>query len=370
MPSRNDYLKAREVFIKMLEDETREPEWQKFFAKYPYVLSESLPLRIEPENLHALGRPGKSEPDFIFYPTKEQFQTIYGVIELKRPNMRILRAPRKNILRLSSDAQTALAQAEFYIQELGRQYKVNKYNMLALGNELLAFLILGLSNELANKVTNEILKKQYHKLLPQGFRLIPYDTLLKIFESRIPPQLYYIVPQVPFPISSIPCVDYSQGGYVTGIRIFSLKDMAGVRPVRNNEQDLFIQKQIGCCLYCGDMHGYNSLSKFFDTPAGIIQNFSYGIEDDKPYRILRCNKLVSYNGMPLEFREVYRKEILLNWMESLKNGLCGRCGSEDIAYYKEEKGFAPELDSIERWECNGCGLHDERHGWGTPSRGA
>jgi len=57
-------------------------------------------------------------------------------------------------------------------------------------------------------------------------------------------------------------------------------------------------------------------------------------------------------------------------MESLKNGFCGRCGSEDIEHYEIETGFAPEPDSKMRWECKECGLHEEFRAWGTPSRGA
>lgn len=368
MPSRNDLLKAREIFIEMLKKNTKEHAWQMFFTKYPYVLSESLPLRLERKNIRPLGRPGKSEPDFIFYPTEDQFQTIYGVVEIKRPDTPILYKPRKNVLRLSGDAQTALAQAKQYAEELGRSIYDNRYQMLALGNELHAFLILGLSNELAQKVTSEILKKQYDKLLLPGFRLIPYDTLLKIFESRIPPQVYCIFPQIPISISSVPTIDYSkEGGYVKAIRADDLRFLKGVKHSQVNGKEVFEQKNIGYCLYCGEKEGFNSLSAFIHTPAGDFQKFEYGIDNNKPYRILRCNKLVDYNGTPLEFREIYEKKTLLYWLQSLKKNYCGRCGSKEIKFTKWD--LLP-VELHKRWECKECGLFEEYRSWGPPSAGA
>lgn len=367
MPSRNDYLDAREKFIELLKRNTKESEWQKFFSEHPYVLSESLPLRLEPEDLRPQGRPGKSEPDFIFYPKKEQFQLIYGVIELKRPDTPILRTPRKNILRLSSDAQTALAQAQLYANDLNRQIFYNNYDMIALGNELHAFLILGISSEISKKVTDEILRNQYKELMPSGFRLIPYDVLFKIFESRIPPQLYYIVPQLPISISSIPIIDYTSGGYVTNISLDDLRYLMGVRPLRVKDKDLFVQKKVGSCLYCGEKQGYNSLSEMKYTPGGTLQRFEYGFDNGKLFRILRCNKLLAYNGMPLEFREIYEKDILLNWLKSLKNNFCERCNSKKIEY-KRTDNIPVALQ--ERWECKECGFYDEICSWGSASWGA
>ena len=48
-----------------------ELEWQRFFAEHPYVLSMSLPLRLDPQDIMPLARIGKTEPDFIFYPRTE-----------------------------------------------------------------------------------------------------------------------------------------------------------------------------------------------------------------------------------------------------------------------------------------------------------
>lgn len=184
---------ARKIFAAMLSRATSEPEWQRFFAKYPFILSEGLPLSLSPDDIIQKGRPGKSEADFIFYPSNSPLP-VYGVIELKKPSTKILNLPRKNILRLSSSAQTALAQAKEYVKELERELLHHPTQMLSLGNRVHAFIILGLSEEIAKKAAIDILKKQYQELLPKGFQLIPYDTLFNLFSARIQPQIYIFVP--------------------------------------------------------------------------------------------------------------------------------------------------------------------------------
>jgi len=59
---------ARSLFEKYLSGTTKEAEWQMFFAEHPYVLSLSLPLYLQPKDIIPMARPGRSEPDFIFYP--------------------------------------------------------------------------------------------------------------------------------------------------------------------------------------------------------------------------------------------------------------------------------------------------------------
>jgi hypothetical protein len=59
---------AREIFHELLKRDSKEREFQDFFAQHPYGLTPSLPLRLEPKDLVPLGRPGHTESDFIFYP--------------------------------------------------------------------------------------------------------------------------------------------------------------------------------------------------------------------------------------------------------------------------------------------------------------
>src|ERR1051326_9155833 len=123
MPSKAELRIARDRFADILKREgSLEREWQQLFTEVPFILSESLPLRLKPSQIVPLGRPGRSEPDFVFYPDPSAGAiSSYGVIELKRPSTSILSAPRRQVLKLSSDAETAHAQAKLYAAELSRQ---------------------------------------------------------------------------------------------------------------------------------------------------------------------------------------------------------------------------------------------------------
>ncbi len=187
---------ARDCFADMLRAETKERDWQSFFSEHPYVLSESLPLKIAPEDICPLGRPGRSEADFVFYPKTPQLPYVYGVIELKRPSSAILAVPRKTIVTLSRDAEAAVAQARQYSKQLAAKCVDRRYRMLSIGDELHAFVIMGLAAEIAQKITNDILSDGFARLLPPGFRLIPYDTLYSMFESHVPRQVHMLMPVV------------------------------------------------------------------------------------------------------------------------------------------------------------------------------
>jgi hypothetical protein len=56
------------------------------------------------------------------------------------------------------------------------------------------FLIVGHSDEIRRKVISDIQRAQFGDLLPAGVELLPYDTLLKMFSRRVPPQLHIVVP--------------------------------------------------------------------------------------------------------------------------------------------------------------------------------
>jgi hypothetical protein len=107
-----DLRDALARFDELLARRAREVEFQRLFEDHPYILSRSLPLRLEPSDIVPRGRPGKSEADFLIYPSTGRVSGQYGVVELKRPDTRLLVERRKGILQLSSDAGTAVAQGE------------------------------------------------------------------------------------------------------------------------------------------------------------------------------------------------------------------------------------------------------------------
>ena len=103
-PSQKDLRDAREQFDALLSRRTLEAEWQTFFTDHPYVLSLSLPLRLQPRDIIPMGRHGRTEPDFLFYPRHLAPPPFYGVIELKRPDSPIVTVTRQNVARLTGDA--------------------------------------------------------------------------------------------------------------------------------------------------------------------------------------------------------------------------------------------------------------------------
>ena len=186
---------ARDRFRALLAKEgTHEHEFQRLFSAHPFLLSNSLPLSLAPAEIIPLGRPGKAEVDFLIYPNDMRTSRLYGTIEIKRPDTRILATPRKNIIALSSDATTALAQGRKYAQELGVEINAIDRPLLAMGNSEYVFLILGMQAELQEKVSSVELRRQFDQLLPPGCSLLPYDSVLAAFEQSIPPLAQILVP--------------------------------------------------------------------------------------------------------------------------------------------------------------------------------
>jgi hypothetical protein len=325
--SNDRFKKARGIFADLLNKRTRETDWQKFFSEYPYVLSEALPVCLNPNDIRPRARPGKSEADLVFYPESDRIPYVYGVIELKRPDTPILSKPRENIIKLSGSAATALAQAKLYAEQLRTELMHHQYRMLSLGNELHVFLILGMSDEIAKKLTSQILIEQYDHLLPAGFRLLPFDTLLRAFDSKVPPRVHFLVPSVPILSQDNPTVDYVRGGIVLGVTVHQLDKFLGISRLQKAGDIAFFQKRVGTCIYCGDDHqqGYKSMSPSLPTPVGTrIQSFVTVEDREYAYRVLRCTQRRTASGMPLEFRELYEKTTLQNWFEKLRAGCCGR----------------------------------------------
>ncbi len=204
MHTQKQFIEARERFAALLEKEnTVEREWQALFAEYPYIFSEALPVRIHPDDVHPLGRPGKSEADFIFFPREPQPLSPYGVIEIKRPSSSILRIPRRDVLTLSSDASTAFAQARKYAAQFDGEAIKRLDQVLIVGSQLHIFLIVGMSQEILRKVSSEGLRRQFEGLLPRGCQLIPFDTLLRTFDSTIRPKVHVLHTSLPIAVGSL-----------------------------------------------------------------------------------------------------------------------------------------------------------------------
>ncbi|HEX5701890.1 MAG TPA: sigma-70 family RNA polymerase sigma factor [Pyrinomonadaceae bacterium] len=183
---------ARERFRELLLQNAPEAEWQALFTEHPYVLSRSLPLRLSPTDIVPLGRPGQSEADFIFYQRSKALITGYGVIELKRPDSRVLTSPRNDIVILTREADTAIRQASHYARALKLPERA-----IFLGASQHLFVIMGLSSHLTKTISSEFVRNQTGGLVPMGCQILPYDELLRRFESSIPDRLLVLAPLIP-----------------------------------------------------------------------------------------------------------------------------------------------------------------------------
>jgi hypothetical protein len=200
-PSPPELREAHDEFRRLLRRKAKEPEWQKLFAACPYVLSNSLPLRLLPQDIVPLGRPGRTEADFIFYPKQLVQRPTYGVVEIKRPDTKILRNTRKNACVLTTDAATAVAQAESYARRLTAALAKDIGTSLFVGNPAHIFLIMGLSEELAARLLSDLEREALETLFPKNSRLLPYDTLLQLFEESVPPLMVPLVsPESPIEV--------------------------------------------------------------------------------------------------------------------------------------------------------------------------
>src|SRR5436309_11904981 len=190
-----DLRRARERFAELLANvKTLETDWQYFFSEFPFVFSRSLPLRLEVYDILPRGRPGKAEPDFIFYPQRGSSSLLYGAIEIKRPSTPVLTLPRKGIIDLTRDAHTAIRQATVYSQNVFKQHSSAQECAMFIGNRIHAFVIMGQSAEIASQLQQTTLPGQIDQLLPNGCHLIPYDTLFECFSTSVPPRIMLLTP--------------------------------------------------------------------------------------------------------------------------------------------------------------------------------
>ncbi len=200
MANQRDDGAALRHFERLLAKHSSEVEFQRLFARYPRILSLSLPLRLQPTNLMPLARPGRSEPDFLISPD-ERGAFGWGVIELKRPDQRIfsLRA-RKGLIVLSRTAAIAVAQTQQYLRGVSSLEQPHGaaieslQHSLVVGNSRYAFVIMGLSDEVLQATATDVLHQQIEGLLPANCQIIPYDVLCAWFRSSVPPEVFVLAP--------------------------------------------------------------------------------------------------------------------------------------------------------------------------------
>ena len=190
----HQFRQARDRFVELMENpDSLEREWEALFTKFPFILTDCLSLGIEPARLLPC-TPGRSEADFYFYPRENDPLSRFGVIEIKRPKTTILNRPRKDVILLSSDAATAVAQAQKYAIELGASISRTTQQSLVLGSTHHVFVIAGMSAEIARKVTTDLHSRQFRSLMPADCRLVTFDVLRDSLESRTPPAAHVVLP--------------------------------------------------------------------------------------------------------------------------------------------------------------------------------
>lgn len=197
--SRGQLTEARDIYQALLSGKTKESDWQKFFSQYPYVLSTTLPLALRSDHIRPMGRNGKADPDFVFYPWDATPIPFYGVIELKRPDSKIVSVTRSNVAVLTTDARTAVEQSKVYVEELGAQLINADRSLILLGNRSYIFVIMGLQQEISQKLGEKLFREQIENQLPRNVQLLPYDTLFNQFEAQIPPLVMFLVPNMTMP---------------------------------------------------------------------------------------------------------------------------------------------------------------------------
>jgi hypothetical protein len=183
---------ALDIFADLIERRAEEKSFQQLFTKYPFILSESLPVRVAPIDIIPMGTPGKSEPDFIFYPKSDKNPGNFGVIEIKRPDSIIATVTRKNIVTLSRDAETAVSQSEFYLHNISESTLVKPQNSLILGNKGWCFVIIGLSTQLQKVLINDSMVEQLERRIPTSCRLLPYDIVFNNIVKNIDTKVYFL----------------------------------------------------------------------------------------------------------------------------------------------------------------------------------
>jgi len=213
-PKVSEVRAAQERFHELLSHEgSPESEFQSLFSSCPFILSNALPLQLFPADIVPQGKPGERGSDFLIYP--QPIPLVYGAIEIKRPDTAIVTIPRKDTIILSRDSATALAQARDTARRLRRRIE-GSLPLCAIGGSEYLFLIVGLAAELQRKADTKKLRRKLTRLLPANCKLVPYDTLLNLFERTITPVVYILKPATGWTLTRTPewhaaaecCIDY------------------------------------------------------------------------------------------------------------------------------------------------------------------
>lgn len=252
-PTLHELRQAKKLFEALLGKTSLEYEFQELFTRHPFIFSRSLPFQINPCDIKPLGRPGKSEPDFVFYPKDMSIYPSYGVIEIKRPNTKLFSEPRKEVIVLSRDIATAIQQSEKYSLINPAYPSPNFGENIVIGNHKYIFIIAGLSEELSTRYKGIHLVEEINKLIPKGCQIIPYDILLKLFSSGIPPLTFIVTPISTSSISELDTLDS---------KISNNKNRASIND-KNMDFWLSIEREWRRRKYIGTQYGKQLLDRNF-----------------------------------------------------------------------------------------------------------
>lgn len=193
-PTDAELRAARADFRELLSRATPEAQWQTFFSANPFVLSRSLPLRLETSDILPLGRPGRSEPDFLIYPSSHLSIPTHGLVELKTNSARVTTRTRKNILSLTRDADTAVRQLQVYDRDYNSFSPVKRCVSFSSGSHL--FVVMGMRQELLDLSSLPDLVGQIPDLFPSNVRFLGFDELFKAYESAVPLRSFILMPDM------------------------------------------------------------------------------------------------------------------------------------------------------------------------------
>ena len=184
-------LESKTLLDNSSKSSIREEIWSEFFESNPFIFSEALPIKFD--SLFSQVRLDTGRPDFVFHRQAQNplFSTT-GIIEIKRPDSRILDVYGTH-LSLSRSANRAVAQIKDYTDGLRNGEFITNKGTLALGNSRAAFIIIGMSEEVTNKLYSEVLLGKFAEVLPAGVQLLTYDYLFEQFKAGIELPIVFIL---------------------------------------------------------------------------------------------------------------------------------------------------------------------------------
>ena len=228
--------RVRDEFVQLLNGMAPEPAWQAFFARNPQALASGLPLKLEPSDILPLGRPGKSEPDFVIYPSTPRSLQQVGVVELKRPSTKILRQARRKLIIPSQSVQTAMGQLRQYDDQIEQFLPMQAALAFRMSSYL--FMIVGRSAELTGIEAE--LQAQFRQIFSQGIQLLTFDQVLHNFEGRLLPAVPLVLQSGAVDRRYIPWVRLPILASETGRKIYHRL----VEPPYGNKSDAEIRDEV------------------------------------------------------------------------------------------------------------------------------